>query len=129
MADTGRPTVMDKLTLQKLEEAYSNDATDVQACFLANIAPATLYNYQKEHPEFIERKHALKDMTAYQAKIVVRESIVNNDKETSKWYLEKKEKSFKPKQDITSDDKPLPLLYGISSDISNEKDTEANQEN
>lgn len=93
MAEVGRPTVMDDLTLQKLEEAFSNDATDVQACFLANISPATLYNYQNDHPEFLERKKALKEMTVYQAKINIKNKIMDGDLETSKWILPKKEKA------------------------------------
>jgi len=79
----GRPTVFDDITLKKLEDAFSNDATDVQACFLANISPASLYNYQKEHPEFLERKNALKAMTAYQAKLNIKNKIIGGDVTTS----------------------------------------------
>jgi len=112
MADVGRPTVMDELTIKKLEDAYSNDATDEQACFLANISKQTLYNYQKEHPEFIDRKQALKNQIKYIAKRKILEAIEKEDKpDTAKWYLEKKDKSFKPKQDITSDDEAItPIL-------------------
>lgn len=108
----GRPTIMDEITLKKLEDAYSNDASDLQACFLANISHQTLYNYQKEHPEFVERKRELKDMIKYQAKLRVKEAILTEDKpDTSKWYLERKDKNFKTKTDITSDDEALqPVL-------------------
>jgi len=117
MADVGRPRSIDELTLKILEEAYSNDATDEQACFLAKISKQTLYNYQKENPEFIDRKVALKNMVKYQAKLAVKESL-GNDKErtdTAKWYLERKDKTFKTKQDITSDDKPISILNGVIS--------------
>lgn len=105
MADVGRPTVMDEITLQKLESAFSNDATDEQACFLANISEATLYNYQKEHPEFIERKKALKKMITYQAKVNIKNKIIEGDIETSKWILPKREKEdYSERQELTGKD-------------------------
>lgn len=88
----GRPTVFDELTLQKLEEAFSNDATDEQACFLANISPSSLYNYQKEHPDFLERKRALKGMVAYQAKLNIKNKVLDGDVQVSQWLLPRKEK-------------------------------------
>jgi len=104
----GRPTVMTEETIKQLEVAYSNDASDGQACFLANISKQSLYNYQEQHPEFIDRKKALKNSIKYQAKLKIREAILKEDKpDTSKWYLERKDRDFKPKQDITTDDKPL----------------------
>lgn len=93
MANTvGRPPSITKDVLQKLEEAFSNGATDTEACFIAGIAPATLYSYQVENPEFTERKAALKEMIKYQAKVVLKEKIVAKDAETAKWYLERKGK-------------------------------------
>lgn len=105
--NVGRPHSIDELTLKKLEDAFSNGATDREACFLANISQQTLYNYQKEHPEFIERKQALKDMPKYKAKQVVVKAIQEGDKQQANWYLDRRDKDFKPKQDITTDDKPL----------------------
>lgn len=103
MADVGRPTLIDDLTLQKLEEAFSNGATDLEACFLANISKSTLYNYQNKHPEFVERKEALKDMIKYQAKKVVKEAIISGDKQQANWYLERKAKDdgFSPRHELT----------------------------
>ncbi len=109
---TGRPTVFDEITLQKLEIAFSNDATDEQACFIANISPSSLYNYQKEHPEFLERKRALKAMMSYQAKSNLKELIYSQEKElekerieASKWILPKKEKGdYSERSEITGKD-------------------------
>jgi len=112
MADVGRPTIMTPEILNKLEVAYSNDATDEQACFLANISHQTLYNYQKEHPEFIERKKALKSMVTYQAKSNLKELIFSQEKElekekieASKWILPKKEKQdYSERTELTGKD-------------------------
>lgn len=129
MAEMGRPSVFDGITLQKLEEAFSNDATDVQACFLANISPASLYNYQKEHPDFLERKKALKGMTAYQAKINIKNKIIDGDLDTSKWYAERKEKNegFSIRTELTGGDGkelPTPILATayVSAHNSNQED-------
>ena len=88
----GRPPVVDEITLQKLEEAFSNGATDLEACFIAKISKSTLYNYQEEHPDFLERKQALKDLIKYQARKNIKEKVFDGDVETSKWYAERKMK-------------------------------------
>jgi len=118
MAEVGRPHIVDETVLQKLEEAFLNGASDRQAVFLANISEGTLYNYIKDNPEFGERKELLKQQTAYRAKQVIKEAIeVKNDKETAKWYLERKDKDFKPKNDITSNDEALqPVLVKFITD-------------
>jgi len=116
MDGPGRPTVMDENTLRILEDAFSNDATDIQACFLANIATSTLYKYQVDNPGYLERKQALKDMIKYQAKRIVKEAMFDKDKgtDTAKWYLERKDKgefSQKVENDITSGGEKLnPIL-------------------
>lgn len=107
MPDVGRPNAIDELTLKKLEDAFSNGGTDREACFLANISQQTLYNYQKEHPEFIERKESLKDMIKFQAKQRVKEAIIAEKTcDTAKWYLERKGKDegFSPRTEVTGKD-------------------------
>lgn len=98
----GRPTVVTDEVLQILEEAFLYGASDRQACFLANIADGTLYNYIKDNPEFGERKELLKQMTTYRAKQVVKSLIDKGDKDIARWYLERKDNEFKPKSDLTS---------------------------
>ena len=86
----GRPTSMTKETLQKLEQAFSIGASDVEACVYAEIAPATLYNYQEKHPEYLERKTMLKTKPILKA----RQTVYNNldDAKHAEWYLERKAK-------------------------------------
>jgi len=121
---------MDENTVKILEDAFSVGASDIEACFLANISKQTLYNYQKKNPSFVDRKMALKDMPKYAAKKVVVKAIEAGDKQQANWYLERKDKEFKNKQDITTDDKPLPILgYAISNDNSNNQDNEDEEEN
>jgi len=93
MAEIGRPTVMTPKTISRLEEAFLNGATDKEAVFLAGISMSTLYAYCQEHPEFSDRKEALKDMPKYTARINVIKAIDAGDKALSQWYLERKAKS------------------------------------
>lgn len=61
---------MDDLTIKKLEEAFSFGASDREACFHAGISNQSLYNYQKENPEFVERKESLKETPILKARSV-----------------------------------------------------------
>ena len=66
-SNAGRPTVMTKDTLQKLEAAWNIGATDKIACASAGIAESTLYNYLVEHHEYVEVKEHCKSQIAIQA--------------------------------------------------------------
>lgn len=90
--DTGRPTEMTPETIVLLEQAWSMGCSDLEACLHANIGKTTLYNYQNEHPEFVERKQILKEKLVLKARAVIAESLNNKDENTAKWYLERKRK-------------------------------------
>lgn len=101
----GRPPVIDEMTLQKLEAAFSLGATDSEACFQAGISPATLYNYQNENPGYLERKKQLKERMILKARMVIADALNNSDKEVAKWYLERKAKNeFSARQELTGAD-------------------------
>lgn len=120
MADNnpvGRPTLMTDEKVKELEWYFSRGATDLEACFLAGISKQTLYNYQDKNPEFVDRKEALKNMPKYKAKVNIVREIEKGDKETSKWYLERKDREFKNKTDITTDNESInPLLVKFIGD-------------
>jgi hypothetical protein len=88
----GRPTIMTEETLQKLNEAFAFGCTDEEACFYADIGKSTLYNYQKENPEFVERKEALKERPI----LLARQSVVSalkDDPVLALKFLERKRKA------------------------------------
>ena len=100
----GRPTVMSPSTIARLEDAYEMGCTDVEACLHAGIAKQTLYNYEKDHPEFIERKNDLKHHPTLMARQVVRNCLKDKDKAVSQWYLERKARNeFSTKTEIDQD--------------------------
>jgi len=90
--ECGRPPVITKEVLQKLEDAFSNSLPDKEACLYAGISPGTLYNYQLQNPEFVERKEQLK----LTPNLAARKTIVNalGDINTAKWWMEKRDPEF-----------------------------------
>lgn len=98
----GRPPSMTQDVLNKLEQAFSLGASDVEACFFAGISHQTLYNYQDKNPEFIERKKALKEKLVLKARSVIASSMESGDKQTAQWYLERRKKDeFSIRQEQT----------------------------
>ena len=77
---TGRPTKVTQEVIRTLEQAYLNDATDVQACLMAGISEDTLQRYMKRNPSFRERKKALASNMALQAKLSLLKHIPRDGK-------------------------------------------------
>lgn len=101
-----RPTVMTPEVIAKLEEAFAWGCTDIEACLWANIASPTLYLYQEKHPEFIERKNALKETPVLKARKAVTGAF-SKDPKLALQYLERKKKdefSLKTEQEHSSPD-------------------------
>lgn len=96
---TGRPSSITPEVLAKLEQAFAMGCSDREAVLYADICMDALYRYQKDHPEFAERKALLKEKPVLKARSVVVNSL--SDPETSKWYLERKTKGeFNARQSI-----------------------------
>lgn len=96
----GRPTVMTPEVVNKLEELFFYGHTDEEACLLAGITRQTLNDYQHKHPEFIDRKQALKQNPSALARKVIFDAIDKGDKDMAKWYAERKMKDeFSTKQE------------------------------
>lgn len=131
----GRPTIMAPELIAKLEEAFAWGCSDIEACLWAEIAPATLYKFQKRHPEFVERKAALKETPILLSRKAVVNAIKRGDKVTALAYLDRKKKDeFSTKQNIdhTTNGKelPAPILggathNGVPSDDSDKKTPKA----
>ncbi len=112
MENIGRPTVMTTETIAKLEEGFMLGFTDKEACLFAGIAPTTLYDFCQANKEFAERKELLKEQIKMRAKHNIAKAINEGEKPLSQWYLERRDRDFKTKTDITSDEKPL-VITGI----------------
>jgi hypothetical protein len=112
----GHPTVMVPAVLSVLQQAFLMDCSDEEACLLAGIAPATLYNYQKANPEYLERKRMWKKKPF----LLARETIIRSLKtpEYAFRYMERKlPKEFgvtTKMADADGDKIPTPIFSGLS---------------
>ncbi len=97
---------MDEATVNKLIEAFSWGCTDVEACVYAGISKQTLYSYCEKHPEFTDRKEALKDTPTMKAKRIIFNSLEKQELNTANRVIDRKE-GTKIKQDITSGGQPI----------------------
>jgi len=99
----GRPSAITEEVLAVLREAFLLGCDDVEACALAGISPATLYNHQKNNADFLEWKTALKQNPF----LLARRTIVENlrrDPEFAMRYMERKKfKEFGPKAHLYVD--------------------------
>lgn len=87
-SNAGRKTVFTDATLQKLEQGFKIGLTDEECCAYADIAMASLYNYQNANPEFLEKKRKWKQNPIAKAKHTIYKSL--DDPKTAQWYLERK---------------------------------------
>lgn len=116
--EVGRPTIMTEDVLKKLEEVFAIGGTDEEACFYADISKQTLYNYQKEFPEFVDRKEALKERPILKARQTVVKALENP--QHAQWFLSRKrKKEFSERIEQTGADgeKIAPLVVVNYGDI------------
>jgi hypothetical protein len=103
-SNAGRPTIMTDLTLKKLNEAFAFGCTDEEACYYAEISKQTLYNYQKDHPEFVDQKEALKQRPILLARQEVINGIKGNPELALKFLERKKKDEFSLRSEFTGKD-------------------------
>lgn len=86
----GRKLILDEKVLSKLENAFLMGCPDREACFYADISTMTLYRYQKENPEFRERKERLKKNPSFK----VRKTLFDDTDKTdgARYWAERKMK-------------------------------------
>lgn len=98
-SNAGRPTVVTSEALQKLQEAFLMDCTDEEACLNANIGTSTLYNYQKENPEFLEKKGIWKHTPFLLARKTILKGLSEDHEFALKYMKNKKNKEFSEKNE------------------------------
>lgn len=106
----GRPTVMTKDVLEKLEHAFAMGCTDLEASCYADIDPKSLYNYQKKDEDFLRRKEKLKQNPFMLARKNVHNALADGDKDMSKWFLERKKKDEFSTKYITEGSQDIKII-------------------
>ena len=85
----GRPSVLDRETVRKLEDALKCGSSVIEACSYANISRSTFYEHANKNVDFSNKMDVAKQHMFLKARQVIRNAIENNDIKTSMWYLEK----------------------------------------
>ena len=94
-----------------MEEVFAIGGTDKEACFYANISHQTLYNYQEKHPEFVERKEALKEKPFLKARQTIVKSL-DNPQYAFEYMKRKKKEEFSDRSEMTGADGEK-LAFGV----------------
>ncbi|MFA6314970.1 MAG: hypothetical protein WC648_01190 [Candidatus Paceibacterota bacterium] len=110
----GRPKIIDEIIIEKLELAFSMDATDDEACFYADISPATLYNYQKDNPVFLERKNQLKQNPVLLARKTVVAKIPESYQNAMDYLKRKRKREFGDNVDMTTNGEKINISFDTS---------------
>jgi hypothetical protein len=104
--EVGRPTVITDEVLRKLEEAFALGCTDLEACFYADISKTAFYEYQKDNPEFADRKEQLKQRPILLARTTVVKEIQEKGELALKFLERKAKAEFSPSADINLGGQP-----------------------
>ena len=105
----GRKTVFTQAVLQKLEQGFKIGLTDEECCSYADIAMASLYNYQNANPEFLEKKRKWKQNPIAKAKYTIYQNL--SDAKTAQWYLERKcKEEFSTQSKLELDGKGINIV-------------------
>jgi len=97
----GRPTVVTREVVGKLEAAFSVGANDTEACAHAGISRDTYYSHRKTDSTFSDRIDALKEKLPLKAKSQLAALVTAGDPMTVKWYLERvRRKEFGTRHEI-----------------------------
>jgi hypothetical protein len=104
--------------IKRLDDALRDGANITQACLLAGISQETYYLHVKTNPVFAETMESAKNWLNVIAKKNLADALKDNDKETSKWWIERKEKQeFSPRSEITGSDGQSVIGYVHSGDL------------
>lgn len=91
--------------LRRLEDAYKYDFTDSEACAFAGIGISTLEKYKRASLELDTWVSTAKEFLFSQAKINIAKAVEDEDLDTSKWLLERRQKKlYSPRQEVTGDE-------------------------
>ena len=88
--------------INKLEQAFSIDASVGEACYFADISETTYHRWCSEEPQLRERFNRLREKPVLMARQVIAQDLENPA--TAKWYLERKRShEFSTQQDVKAE--------------------------
>lgn len=108
-----KPIEWEKVT-PLLVASLQNGLNVTQACLQADISRETYYAKCKDDESFSDKMELAQQFGSMKARQNVIQAVNSGDPHMSKWYLERRDRDFKPKTDVTTGDKPMPILGGLS---------------
>jgi len=108
------PSRLTKANIEELEARFRDGATTLEAID-GIMSESTYYKHLSENEEFSERMSLARDYVTEIARGVVARAIKKGDRDTAKWWLERKKKdefSTKTEQDVRVKELPKPILGG-----------------
>lgn len=113
----GRPTIMTDSVVAKLEQGFKIGLNDTECCAYAEISRDALYDYQKKHPEFADKKDEWKRNPIAKAKYTIYKNL--DDPNVAKWLLERRDDDYsnKIKQEVTNKTPQIVVATQSDADI------------
>ena len=104
--------------VSKLEGAFAQGFSDVDACILAEIDVVTLYRYCQKHESFAKKKEALKRRPFLSTVLGINKLIKAEDPTTLRWYAERKGKDeFSTRTENTgADGAPIQMEVAVTKE-------------
>jgi hypothetical protein len=128
MAEMGRPTKKTDKVVAKLIEAFHDDATIEQACYIADIDKASYYRWIEKDEDFRNEMGKAQEYPKVIAKNTILKAIKSGDAKTAMDFIKRREKDrYSERNEFTGKDgQPLPAP--IFSGKSNVSDNDSNEE-
>lgn len=86
----GRPTVMTKATVHKLEAALRDGFSVEMACHVSGVSRSAYYAQLERSPDFAHNMELSKQWVVERAKQVVAQAVAKGDLKASQWVLERR---------------------------------------
>ena len=90
----------EQMVVAKLHEAFAFGASDLEACYYADISKDSLQRYQKAHEGFREYKDRLKERPILLARQSVVKQLITDGDLALKYLERKKKEEFSTKTEV-----------------------------
>jgi len=99
----GRPPVVTKIIVQKIEQALRDGFSIEKTCYLSGISRSTFYDHLHSDPDFSDKIQLAQAWATERAKQVVIKEIGKGNLKAAQWWLERK-----ARQEFSTN--PLPVI-------------------
>ncbi len=90
LKQSGRPTVLTKPTVLKLEQALKDGFSIEMACYVSDISRSTYYANLQTDTDFMNKMELAQSWATERAKQVVIQAIDKGNLKAAQWWLERK---------------------------------------